>query len=420
MAPLLGLALALSGCSEVGALRRQTLHVVLVPTSSLEWLANQDRVRQSFAPQLAAFHQLHPNADLQFSVKTEAELKPYLQKANSRGLGPDLLFVRAPTAMSLIEAGLVQPLPDSRAVLDSLSLVSERERRRVQVGKAITGMPIFQEVSLACYDRSRLPQPPTTLEQLLAVAASGLPIGLSVDSIGVWWTAGGLGAQEALTPVILGPTANATVDRPAQLQADQRALVTWLRWLRQAVLQSRVDVGSGPQDLVAGLEAGRLVWIPCFSVMLGRLDHTMGKRLGVAPLPSGPAGPASPFATLRVWSLGINSSPSQRQMALDLINLTLEPRVQRNLMLSTLMILPANRYVPIPVASSLRLQALAASLDQVAGSTLMSQPFSSTRVSEVAPIIESQISMTMLGVVSPEQAAREIIRLARVRSSGSR
>ena len=42
-------------------------------------------------------------------------------------------------------------------------------------------------------------------------------------------------------------------------------VLAWLTWLRQLALQSRVDIATGPLELVEGLEIGRLRWIPCFS-----------------------------------------------------------------------------------------------------------------------------------------------------------
>jgi hypothetical protein len=117
-----------------------------------------------------------------------------------------------------------------------------------------------------------------------------------------------------------------------------------LTWLRQLALQSRVDISSGPRELVEGLESGRLSWIPCYSASLAHLERSMGKRLGVAPLPGGPAGPPTPFGTVMVMALGSDSSPPQRWLALQLAELSLDPLVQREITLESLMVLPANRF----------------------------------------------------------------------------
>ena len=49
-----------------------------------------------------------------------------------------------------------------------------------------------------------------------------------------------------------------------------------MTWLRQLALQSRVDIATGPRELVEGLENGGLSWILCFSSSVLHLERTMG------------------------------------------------------------------------------------------------------------------------------------------------
>ena len=280
---------------------------------------------------------------------------------------------------------------------------------RSRTAQGLAGLPIFNEVTLACYDRTRVAKSPATVGELLALAASGRPIGVAVEPIGIWWTAGALGAQEAMAPIIIGEQGG----RPGNLPRDRRQLRTWLGWLRRLTLQSHVDVGSGPEDLTNGLESGRLSWIPCYSLTLQRLDRTMGKRLGVAPLPTGPGGAPSPYSSLRVWALGIDSSASQRKLALALAEMSLDPLVQREITLASRMVLPANSTVPIPVASSGRLASLAAAQRQFEkGTFLLALPFSADRVSQVLPTLTTVISQVMVGVLTPEQGAEQLLQLS--------
>jgi len=184
-------------------------------------------------------------------------------------------------------------------------------------------------------------------------------------------------------------------------------------WLRQTSLQSRVDLASGPQDLTEGLESGRLAWIPCYSLTLRRLERTMGRHLGVAPLPSGPGGLPTPFSALRVWSLGVDSSPRQRQLALSLAELSLNPLVQRQLTLGTKMMLPANRFVPIPVASSGKLAAIEQAQRQFTQTSgLLVSPYSADRVQQVLPSLEAVISQVLVGVMTPQQGTEALLRLS--------
>ncbi|MFO0017758.1 MAG: extracellular solute-binding protein [Synechococcaceae cyanobacterium] len=405
---LAGLLPALSGCAGLNPLGQQTLHVVLVPTARVEWLQHDYRDQQAWQPLLEQFRQIYPKVDVQISVQPEQGLADFLQKANSRGLGPDLLLLRSPEAVAMLNRGLIRPLPDTPGMRRSLALLAPNNISRVRTPKGLAGLPLLNEVTFACYDKTRLAQPPTSLDELLAVAASGRPVGLAVEPIGIWWTAGALGAQEAMGPIIVGNLGGKTPD----LRRDRLQLLTWLRWLRRLSLQSHVDVGSGPEDLTKGLESGRLSWIPCYSLSLQRLDRTMGKRLGVAPLPNGPGGAPSPYSSLRVWSLGVDSSASQRHWALALAGMSLDPLVQRQITLSTRMVLPVNRTVPVPVASSGRLASLAAAQSQFEqGTPLLSLPFSAERVQRVLPSITTLISQVMVGVITPEQGADRLLQL---------
>jgi ABC-type glycerol-3-phosphate transport system substrate-binding protein len=402
--PLLALLPLLSSCQGP----RQSLHVLVVPIARMEWLRDDYRNEQEWEPLRREFRKIHPEVDLQISVGSESKIKEYLSLGRSRGLGPDLLLVQAPVAMALLDRALVQPLPEQPEVRRSLALVEPNDLKRVTGPRGVAGLPMFSEITLACFDRRRLPQAPTSLDELLAVAASGKPIGLAVEPTSLWWTAGAMGAQGALAPIFTGnPRAVGSSEA-----SDRSALETWLMWLRQTTLQSRVDLASGPQDLTVGLESGRLAWIPCYSLTLHRLERTMGAHLGVAPLPSGPGGLPTPSSTLRIWSLGVDSSPRQRRLALSLMELSLNPLVQRQLTLGTKMVLPANRFVPIPVASSGKLAAIEQAQRQFTQtSSLLVTPYSADRVKQVLPTIESVLSQVLVGVMTPRQGSEALMRL---------
>lgn len=407
----------LAGCTPHLPLPHQTLHVLVVPTTQLEWMSG-DYLRDGTAiePLLQAFKRLQPNVTVQITLQKQDDVEAILQAGTSRGLAPDLLLLRAPQAVSLLDRGLIDPLSGSDPAIRRLTrLLPTTDLNRVSTPGGLAGLPIFTEFTLACYDRRRLQQPPSTLSELLALAASGREVGLSVDPIGAWWTVGALGAKDVLTPLILGRPLPATLSVSQQRQS----VTTWLRWLRQAALQTRVEIESSPRELILGLESGRLAWTPCFSPTLTRLDRTMGRHLGVAPLPSGPGGMPTPFSTTRVWSLGRNSSAEQRRLALQLASLSLDPLIQRQLMLTTQTILPSNRFVPIPVTSSGRLAALAAADRQFKqASPLLGQPFQIGRLQQLQPTIEALLMDVMVGLSTPEQGAEALLRLKSPAAAG--
>jgi ABC-type glycerol-3-phosphate transport system substrate-binding protein len=402
---VLALAALLQGC--LGP--RQTLHVVIVPTSRLEWLQRDGKARIPWTPLLQEYQRLHPGLQLQVSVVDEAHLEETLRRDRSRGLGPDLLVLRAPVANALLQQGLVERLNDQPAWHRSQPLLEPALVDRVTTAAGVSGLPAYNILTLACFNRQVVPRPPANLDDLMGLAASGRPIGVAVDPIGIWWSAGALGAQDAMVPILTGNPKITSNPGPG----DRAALLAWFTWLRQLALQSRVDIASGPRELVEGLESGRLSWIPCYSASLAHLERSMGKRLGVAPLPGGPAGPPTPFGTVMVMALGSDSSPPQRRLALQLAELSLDPLVQREITLESLMVLPANRFVSVPVASSGRLAALEQAQRQFdERSKLLTASFSADRLRRTQPLVEDLLWKVMLGVLTPQQGAEALLRLS--------
>jgi len=401
------LLFTLVGCESLPLLRRQTLHVMLSLSPGMEWLEADYRGGRAWQPLLRAFRRVHPEARVQFSMVAETSLAAELRRSHRQGLGPDLLLVRAPIAMELLQQGVVIPLPHTAQMEATLATIASRAVHAVETPQGLAGLPVFSEPSLACYDRRRIPVPPATTDALLDLAAGGQPIGLAVDPVGLWWSVGALGARQALIPLFKGQKISGQ-----DKAADRQAILGWLYWLRQASQQSRVDLAAGPEELTQGLESGRLAWIPCFSIAIPRLERSMGQRLGVATLPAGPGGPPSPFNTLRVWAFGADSSADQRQLSMDLARFTLDPGVQRSFALKNQILLPVNRFAPIPVASSGRLATLAEAQRQYQLTAPIGEPsFSTERMRRMLAVIKSVVDQVMEGVLTPAQGTELLLKL---------
>jgi hypothetical protein len=73
-------------------------------------------------------------------------------------------------------------------------------------------------------------------------------------------------------------------------------------------------------------------------------------------------------------------------------------------------VLPVNRFVPTPVASSGVLAALAEAEQQFqSGSPLLTQPFTTEHLHTMTKRIESVIQQVMLGVLTPQEAAAQLL-----------
>ncbi|MEX1325044.1 MAG: hypothetical protein AB1Z21_12765, partial [Synechococcaceae cyanobacterium] len=216
-------------------------------------------------------------------------------------------------------------------------------------------LPVLLQTEQACFNRRLLPESPATLQALLQTSAGGVPVGLSLAPQDLAWLLGGFGADGAIAVASRG-------ERPSP--RSQAALVQMLQWLADANLQEQVSVFTSEEPMLRRFSAGELAWIPCRSGDLSRLRHSLDDDLGVAGLPRGPRGEATPINTLRVWAFGRNSSARQQDTAELWTRFSITPIVQRRLTLQTSGNLPVNLQLPVPVESSATLRTLEATRQQ--------------------------------------------------------
>jgi hypothetical protein len=340
----------------------------------------QKVVRTRLGALQEAFQHLHPAVRLEVLVLPEERLLGEVRRRSRSGLAPDLLLLNGDTANRLHRQGLTEPWDLPSPETDQLD---PRVIARVRVSpEEVFALPQSLQPQLACFDRARLQRSPATLDELLAASSQGQRFGLPMDLLNLAWTLGALGALDSMAEVL--------ADEPVTPLTRSR-IAGWLLWLRSADLQQRITLTLSQRELIRRFQAGEIDWIACRSSDIDRLRDTLGNRLGLAPLPDGPAGPASPISRLRVLALGLNSSPAQRRAAQALTSFAVNPQMQRALTLQTQELLPVNRNVPVPVSSSRDLAALVAA----------------QRQSEASPALEA---LTQPGARFERQANRILTR----------
>ena len=399
-----GLALLapLGGCT----LGRELPNVVYVAIG-----ANKDQIinaelKQAFQDQLmkvgARFRQIHPDTRFQFGVYPEDQMVEVMRRRSRSGLAPDLLLVNGDTALRLRQAGLVDPFPIRK---DQLAIFNETELRRLRSPDGrLAGLPVLVQTQLSCFNRQRLSEPPATLQELLNATANGHPMGLSLDLYYLFWIVGSTGALPAIDRAVLGQPLN---------PAERQALTGWLAWLQNASNQQRVTFFPDQPTAEAEFKAGRLDWIPCRSTVLPQLRRVMGSALGVAPLPDGEGHQASPINRLRVLALGRSSSAAGRRRALAFSYYSVNPLTQRTLTLGSQTVLPANRFVTVPVQSSQVLAAMVAAANQglQANSLVTLVHTNDPRL----PRLQTLLTELVFGESSPEGASTELIEILQAR-----
>ena len=314
-------SLLVDGLPQRDALKGQIF--VLIGTSPDERFDSfsRENAERHLAILLDAFRDIHPHARVQVQTLPQSALINVLARRNRAGLSPDLVIVLGETAMALQQQKLIQPqayMPGQLAHLDQDSL----NRLRLGDGRYF-GLPIGLLPQVACYNRERIPIPPTTIKQLLA-PASQVRIGLPMQFSELAWSLGSLGALDSVMAITSGQPPTASLKQP---------VATWLGWLRSPELQQRTVFQASPDGLLDEMGAGRLDWMPCRSYDFYRLRRQLGSALAVASLPSGPGGQASPFTIERIIAFGINSSPNQRRIAKAFVATSIDPVSQRALSL---------------------------------------------------------------------------------------
>ncbi len=342
------------------------------------------------------FRRLHPGTELQLVFFPEDRLAEELVRRERSGLGPDLVLSNGDTARSLAEGGLTRAVSMPNEVQRRLSPPVLEEFRNGD-GR-LTALPVVIEPQLACFNRSRLPAAPRSTDELLALSARGVQVGLAISPVSLFWTSGSLGASDALATVAAGTPLSA---------AQRQTVVGWMGWLLNASLQQRITFYADDGQLVEELRQSRADWIPCRSADLEDLRETLGNRLGVSVLPDGPRHRASPVNRLRVWSFGRNSSPRQRLTAEAFARFSINPLVQRNITVGTQTTLPVNRFVQVPVQSSEVLQELMAAAEQAANSRTVAGLVRGRP--DILKLTGNTLSQLVFGELTPEQAATQLI-----------
>jgi maltose-binding protein MalE len=313
---------------------------------------------KNLAGQMASeFMRVHPGASLHMRFFGEAEVVESVRSRANLGAGPDLMISRTPPVVELEREGLLGESALTPAQLEPLSLQFLSGFRH---GNSFQALPFLLQPSLACYNRARLPQPPTKLDQIITLAADGLRVGLPLQADELLWTASAFNADKAL--LRLFSTQEGTPRRFSEAEANN--VNNWLRWLYRANVQPTLQFVDTSDELVQRLETKQLDWISCNANAIPRLRRSLGTKLGVSVLPSGANGtPARPMARLLVISFGRDSTPSQRRLAESFALFMLNDISQNSLMQRAFGNMPVNRNVIVPVKDSPVLAAMESSLE---------------------------------------------------------
>ena len=350
----MALAITLSGCARSGKTNLgqinlgTNLPVILhaVKTTKAKGKINPKEAeinRKTTFEFIAAFHNLYPNVQFHLSFYPEDQLAEHLRTRNQSGLGPDLIMTSGEQTNRLLKAGLISPMIKTKQQIENT--YPDLLRRVTNRNGMLSGQPMGQETQLACFDKTRVVNPPETVQQLLQESSKGIRTGLVINLRDLYWSAGSLGAQSGLNVAFKGKQPDAE---------EKQGILSWLNWLKNANYQQQLSFVENQSILRNNLMNGELDWISCWSSQLRELRDSLGENLGISELPRGPKHSATAVTRLLVWSLGKNSSESQRQMTMKFIDFVMKPWAQKTYAMKSKTYSPVNPKVEVAVSNVIK------------------------------------------------------------------
>jgi len=317
IALLLSTAL-LGGCGMTDGRRSIVLKVAQASNEneqhSNDRFKTERKITRNFQQQLK---EMQPGIKLHPSIYPEESLEKALKVQTNSGLGPDLVIADSNQALSLLALGLTDPI---KLTEERQNLINPAALERVKTANgSLAGQPVSQYLQLACFDKRKLKKAPETLKALSEASGTGKVFGMVTNLQDLYWSLGSFGAGEALT---------ASLTRQKVTVAAHERLIQWMRWLNASSYQQNI-VFCEIKPHFESVYEGDMQWISCWSSQLPQLREKLKDHLGIAPLPSGDFGRATPITRLQVWALGKNSSRRQRAESLNLLDFMVQPWAQK-------------------------------------------------------------------------------------------
>jgi arabinogalactan oligomer/maltooligosaccharide transport system substrate-binding protein len=217
------------------------------------------------------------------------------------GGGPDMFVAPNDSLGDDARAGLIA---DITTLADGkLADYSKLSVEGMSVEGKLYGIPESLKAVAFWYNKDLLPTPPATTDELKALMAGGTEISISYGCYHHFGFFGGFGGQ--------------VFDSSWKVVADQNSGVSdamaYLNDLYQISKTNGWPKNDG--DGLAPFSEGKAAAITNGNWAMGDYKKALGDKLAVAPLPAGPAGPATPF--LGVDGYYINPNSKNQAAALD-------------------------------------------------------------------------------------------------------
>ncbi len=189
------LTTSLTGCSS--QFEPSVVVKIVRTVNTNETISSQDyeRLRELTDSVLQHVQGVDESIRPQLSLSSQRNFIDEIEDQTRSGFGPDLLITDSETALELYRKKLIDPITltsEERADTPThlLELATARDGQLV-------GRPVNQFIQLACYNKSKLPSPPTTLKAM-EESSSDNTFGMALQLKDLFWSAESFDAGEAM------------------------------------------------------------------------------------------------------------------------------------------------------------------------------------------------------------------------------
>ncbi len=351
---------------------------------------------------VSAFQQDCPNIYVRLQSVGEGEIVNRLRAA-APGERPDLLLLPHGVLPPLIADSLIRPIgplltPGAQTTTepDLLQRYRPLALSAFRAGERLYGLPVSVQTQALIYNAGQVELPARTLSDLLIQAEGGARLGLPLDFAYLYWGIPAFSTQPA------------AANSPVAL--DETALSGWLDWLQRAeqsdALVLTPDVASLDQQFIDGHIAYRVATADVAATLAATLGADV---VEVATLPAGPRGEAGPLAEVNGFAIS-SVDETLLPALLEFMRYATGAEAQRFLV-DTASVLPANATVDVTTHPL-----LAAYAEQLSSAVLYSNR---AELTNLVAFGGDGYVWVRSGVLTPQQAAEEVISLIQQASGAS-
>lgn len=287
--------IALSGCkSENGS--KEVSKVVLWHG----WGGTEAEVLDSI---ITSYEANNPGIDIQTLVVSFDDLRSKYETASASGEGPDFVIGPNDWVGGLATAGLIKSLEEFDPEVKNYL---EPSVEALRYENELYGLPISLKVLAMYYNKSMVSEPAKTIDELLQHSQEGKVVALNAGFYHAFWGLQVFGGK--------------LFDHEARCVVDEGGFSDWLDWLHEAKKNyPSMEIADDYGKMNAMFKEKKAAYYPDGPWALGDLKKVLGDDLGIAVLPSGPAGKSGPFLGVESFMFNSASEFASTGAALDFI-----------------------------------------------------------------------------------------------------